>query len=90
VKSSDGVINVTSSTIEEEAIEAVRAWLKRTGKDLWIVGPLEDTPPEEVKPASDPDEDKRILKFCDDMQTKYGENSITVVSVFGLVSVIKH
>jgi hypothetical protein len=83
----DGALLVSASAFERGGIDGGRKWFKELGKDLWVVGPLEEAPPAAI--ASVPggeapqhaEEDKKILGFLDDMKAKYGDRSVIFVSL---------
>jgi hypothetical protein len=88
--SSDGLINVSCSAFEGESIAAGRHWLEGIGKDLWVVGPLENAPPaakgepdEELPPMTA--DDAQVLAFLDRMHAKTGDRSTLFVSYAKLV-----
>jgi hypothetical protein len=82
---SDGLLVVSSSTFEDASISAGRQWLEGLGKQLFVVGPLEDVPlaatakapiTEAPKHAG---EDAKILGFLGDMEQKHGPRSVIFV-----------
>jgi hypothetical protein len=88
--STDGVIMVSSSAFEGESIAAGRQWLEGNGKDLYMVGPLENAPPsatlrsepgKKSQPGSP--EDAEVLAFLDRMHSTSGARSTLFVSHAG-------
>jgi hypothetical protein len=92
LKESDGVLAVSISAYEPGCIDASRDWLKSIGKDLWIVGPLDDVPASATRTIRGGEvprrkaEDTKILSFLDLMQAEYGDRSVVVVSTFRVQS----
>jgi hypothetical protein len=84
----DGILVVSSSAIEGECIEAGRKWFEESNQRVWVVGPLENTPPASttIIPGSEVPqhaaEDARILSFLDDMNKKHGSRSVIYVSSY--------
>jgi hypothetical protein len=85
--STDGVIMVSSSAFEGESSAAGRQWLEGNGKDLYMVGPLENAPPSatlksEPGKGSQPSspEDAEVLAFLDRMYSTSGAFSTLFVS----------
>jgi hypothetical protein len=82
----DGVVCVSSSAFEGDSIAASRKWLEESGKELWIVGPLEGVPPSTTAPeprAEKPEhseEDARVMSFFDKQVTLHGERRVLFVS----------
>jgi hypothetical protein len=81
----DGVLVATSSAFEAESINASRKWLAETGKQIWVVGPLEDVPPSVTTniPGNEvpqhTEEDAKILGFLNDMLRNHGTRSVILV-----------
>jgi hypothetical protein len=84
----DGMLAVSASAIESEAVKAGREWFAKTGREIWVVGPLEDTPTlalAGVPGAEVPwraEEDVKVLDFLDDMKRKHGARSLIYVCGF--------
>jgi hypothetical protein len=82
---SDGLLVVSSSAFEDASINAGRQWLEGLGKQLFVVGPLEDVPLAATAKASiteapkDAGEDATILGFLGDMEQKHGPRSVIFV-----------
>lgn len=80
----NALVAATSSAFEAGSVVACREWLNGLGIPTFIVGPLEDVPPQTVKenqvevpkPSED---DLRVIKFLDDMQAKHGKQSVIYV-----------
>jgi hypothetical protein len=85
IQAADGLLVVSASSFEGNAIEAGRAWLAESGQDVWAVGPLENAPPAATAPVPGAEvplhskEDAEILSFLDDMEKSHGANSVIFV-----------
>jgi hypothetical protein len=90
VLAADGMAVVSSSAYERESLQIGRKWLSDLGKDLWVIGPLEDVPPAataNVPGGEVPQhtaEDVNILGFLDKMKELHGTHSVIYVSSLGI------
>lgn len=71
----DGVIFVTSSVYEQLTITRTKSWLAQIGKPSYALFPL-SLP----KPKLRKDEDKEVVRFLDNIQSKFGPKSLIYVS----------
>jgi hypothetical protein len=84
--STDGLLVVSSTAFERGGIDGGKKWIRDLGKDLWVVGPLEDAPPAATANISGGEapqhakEDEEVLGFLDNMKAKYGDRSVIFVS----------
>ncbi|KAF9062782.1 hypothetical protein BDP27DRAFT_1336118 [Rhodocollybia butyracea] len=71
----DGVISVTNSVYEKEAVNATRTWLAGIGKSFYALAPL-SLP----KPKRRSESDKEVLQFLDAMKGRFGLKSLIHIS----------
>jgi hypothetical protein len=82
---------VSSSAFEGASIDAGMQWLEGLGKQIYVVGPLEDVPAAATAKApgaeapKHAEEDAKILGFLDDMEQKHGLRSVIFVGLLFLL-----
>ncbi|KAK1230573.1 hypothetical protein PQX77_006310 [Marasmius sp. AFHP31] len=83
----DGVLNVSCSAYEPEAIEAARQWYDSMGKTWYTVGPLSLPPsPSDDDPGRGRGQDKNSeeVEFLDRMYERCGERCVVYIAFGGV------
>ncbi|KAF9068809.1 hypothetical protein BDP27DRAFT_1448175 [Rhodocollybia butyracea] len=75
----DGVISVTNSVYEKEAVNATKTWLAGSGKPFYALAPLSLPKPERHSGS-----DNKVLQFLNDMKKRFGPKSLIYIS-FGTI-----
>ncbi|KIK52859.1 glycosyltransferase family 1 protein [Collybiopsis luxurians FD-317 M1] len=79
----DGIICVSSSVYEPEAIKVAKEWTESMGKAWYTVGPL--SLPDSLPPTQAHDEQELlVISFLNRMQDEFGERSVLFIS-FGTI-----
>ncbi|KAF5339270.1 hypothetical protein D9758_013333 [Tetrapyrgos nigripes] len=82
IASGQGMIIVSSSSFEREAIDATKKWFSSLGQVVYPVGPslLPDTPSSAPLTSARCDAQVPVVEFLDRMQKKHGERSVVYMS----------
>ncbi|KAJ3726690.1 UDP-Glycosyltransferase/glycogen phosphorylase [Lentinula raphanica] len=85
IRLTDGMLCVSSSGYEPEAMDAARKWMDSMGKAWYPVGPLSlrESPEHHTTEARNP-KDLEVISFLDKMHDMFGKKSVFFIS-FGTV-----
>ncbi|KAE9394729.1 UDP-Glycosyltransferase/glycogen phosphorylase [Gymnopus androsaceus JB14] len=79
IRETDGLICVSSTSYEPEAVAAAKKWYESLGKVWYNVGPLSMHGPS-AKESIKTDTDKQVVEFLDQVQNEFGEKSLVYIS----------
>ncbi|KAF9068876.1 hypothetical protein BDP27DRAFT_1326417 [Rhodocollybia butyracea] len=75
IREADGIISVSNSVYEKEAVDAARAWVAGNGQTFYTLAPLSLPKPKRL-----PEADGKVVQFLDAMKEKFGPKSLIYIS----------
>ncbi|KAL0577515.1 hypothetical protein V5O48_004456 [Marasmius crinis-equi] len=77
IQEAQGLISISTSVLEKEAVEACREYFSSMGKEYFAIGPMSviPTPPKTGYAITD-----QVRSFLDDMKGQFGDKSVLYIS----------